>query len=90
MGGINDWHFDDRNRMNYDYKLGGYLCQLLLKQGYYNFMFVTTDRETGQVSSELIEGNFWETNNIYRLYFYYYNANKGYDELIGYATVTSH
>ncbi len=90
MGAINNWSFDDRNRMNYDPKLGGYLCQLLLKQGYYNFLFVTADRETGLVSTELTEGNHWETNNLYRLYFYYFNANKGYDELIGHTTISSH
>jgi hypothetical protein len=27
---------------------------------------------------------------VYKLYFYYYNSLKGYDELIGYSTVNSH
>ena len=90
MGAINDWNFDDRNRMNYDAKLGGYLCQMLLKQGYYNFMFVTADRETGQVTTDLTEGNHWDTDNLYRIYFYYFNPTKGYDELIGYSTLLSH
>ena len=90
MGAINDWVYNDRNRMEYDYQLGGYLCQMLLKQGYYNFMFVTADRETGVVSTELTAGNHWETNNVYHLYLYYFNAVKGYDELIGYTTVNSH
>lgn len=90
MGGVNDWRFDERNLMRYDYNLRGYLCQLFLKQGYYNFMFVTADRDTWKVSTELTEGNHWETDNLYRVYFYYYNANKGYDELIGYTTVQSH
>lgn len=90
MGGVNDWRFDDRNLMHYDYHLRGYLCQLLLKQGYYNFMFVTADRNSGQVTAEMTEGNHWETENIYRVYLYYFNAIKGYDELIGYTTVNSH
>ena len=90
MGAMNDWRFDDRNRMVYQPQLGGYLCQLLLKQGYYNFMFVTADRNTGEVSLEQTAGNHWETQNLYRLYFYYYNPVKGYDELIGYTTVSSH
>ena len=90
MGAMNDWRYDDRNRMEYQPQLGGYLCQLLLKQGYYNFMFVTADRATGVVSTELTAGNHWETQNLYRLYFYYYNAVKGYDELIGYTSLTSH
>lgn len=90
MGAANNWQFDDRNLMHYDYELHGYLCQLLLKQGYYNFLFVTADRNTGLVSTELTEGNHWDTDNLYKVYFYYYNPNKGCDELIGYTTVNSH
>lgn len=90
MGAANNWQFDERNLMQYDYQLHGYLCQMLLKQGYYNFLFVTADRNTGKVSTDLTEGNHWDTDNLYKLYFYYFNASKGYDELIGYTTVTSH
>ena len=90
MGAANNWRFDERNRMQYDYQLHGYLCQMLLKQGYYNFLFATADHDTGLVSTELTEGNHWDTDNIYKIYFYYYNAMKGYDELIGYTTINSH
>lgn len=90
MGAINDWGFDERNLMHYDPDLQGYLCQLLLKQGYYNFLFATADRNTGRVSTELTEGNHWDTDNLYKIYFYYFNPTKGYDELIGYTTVNSH
>lgn len=90
MGAANNWQFDERNLMHYDYELHGYLCQMLLKQGYYNFLFVAADRETGLVSTELTEGNHWDTDNLYKLYFYYFNPIKGYDELIGYTTVNSH
>ena len=90
MGALNDWRFDESNKMRYDYRLHGYTCSMVLKQGYYNFMFVTIDRKTGEVFTDLTAGNFWETNNVYKLYFYYYNIVKGYDELIGYSTVNSH
>ena len=90
MGALNDWRFDESNKMRYDYRLHGYTCSMLLKQGYYNFMFVTVDRKTGEVMADMTAGNHWETNNVYKLYFYYYNAIKGYDELIGYSTVNSH
>ena len=90
MGAVNNWQFDERNLMHYNHELRGYLCQLLLKQGYYNFLFVTADRDTGIVSTELTEGNLWETDNLYKIYLYYYNPNKGFDELIGYAFVNSH
>ncbi len=90
MGALNDWRFDESNKMRYDYRLHGYTCSMVLKQGYYNFMFATVDRKTGEVMTDLTAGNHWETNNVYKLYFYYYNATKGYDELIGYSTVNSH
>ena len=90
MGALNDWCFNDRNKMRYDYRLHGYTCSMLLKQGYYNFMFVTVDRQTGEVFTDFTAGNHWATNNVYKLYFYYYNAIKGYDELIGYSVVNSH
>ena len=90
MGALNDWCFNESNKMTYDYRLHGYTCSMVLKQGYYNFMFVTVDRNTYEVTTELTAGNHWETNNVYKLYFYFYNALKGYDELVGYTTVNSH
>ncbi len=90
MGALNDWCFNDSNRMTYDYRMRGYTCSMMLKQGYYNFMFITIDRNTHEVTTDLTTGNRWETNNVYKLYFYYFNALKGYDELVGYSTVNSH
>ena len=90
MGALNDWCFNESNKMTYDYRLRGYTCSMVLKQGYYNFMFVTIDRTNHEVLTDLTAGNHWETNNVYKLYFYFYNALKGYDELVGYSTVNSH
>ena len=90
MGALNDWCFNESNKMTYDYNLRGYTCSMVLKQGYYNFMIVTQDRKTGVVTTDITSGNFWETNNVYKLYYYYFNALKGYDELVGYVTVNSH
>ena len=90
MGALNDWCFNESNKMSYDYRLHGYTCSMVLKQGYYNFMFVTLDRQTHEIMTDLTAGNHWETNNVYKLYFYFYNTLKGYDELIGYSVVNSH
>lgn len=93
LGALSDWQLDEDNRMQYDYDAGGYRCTMLLKQGYYNFMIVTADKDAAHsrvAHTDITEGNFWETQNVYRLYFYYYNLIKGYDELIGYAVVKVH
>ena len=90
MGALNDWCFNESNKMTYDYRLHGYTCSMMLKQCYYNYMFVTLDRQTHEIMTDLTAGNHWETNNVYKLYFYFYNTLKGYDELIGYSVVNSH
>ena len=90
MGALNDWCFDDNNRMVYNPYLHGYCCSMLLKQGYYNFMFVTHDTRSGGFSTVLTAGNHWETNNVYSLYYYLYNPIRGYDELVGYSVIQSH
>ena len=90
MGALNDWCFNESNKMTYDYRLRGYTCSMVLKQGYYNFMFVTLDHQTHEIMTDMTAGNHWETNNVYKLYFYFYNALKGYDELVGYSVVNSH
>ena len=51
---------------------------------------VSPDITFRMVSSTSLWSLSWETNNVYKLYFYYYNALKGYDELVGYSTVNSH
>lgn len=90
MGAINDWRFDESNKMEYNYRMHGYTCSMMLKQGYYNFLIVTRDRKTQEVKTDQTAGNHWETFNVYKLYFYYYNTIKGYDELLGYSVVNSH
>jgi hypothetical protein len=90
MGALNDWCFNESNKMTYEYRLRGYTCSMVLKQGYYNFMFVTLDHQTHEIMTDMTAGNHWETNNVYKLYFYFYNSLKGYDELIGYSVVNSH
>jgi len=91
LGALADWQLGESNKMIYDYEAGGYRCDLLLKQGYYNFMIVTADKEGEKIAhTDITEGNFWETQNVYRLYFYYYNMVKGYDELVGYALINAH
>ena len=90
MGALNDWCFNESNKMTYDFRLRGYTCSMVLKQGYYNFMFVTLDHQTHEIMTDMTAGNHWETNNVYKLYFYFYNALKGYDELVGYSVVNSH
>jgi hypothetical protein len=81
----------DTSRMQYDPANGVYRKTLLLKQGYYSYMYVTReDRNKNAVSDpSLTEGNYWETENQYTVLFYYRSFSSRHDELIGITTVNS-
>lgn len=67
--------------MSYDPELGGYLTDLLLKQGWYNYMFLLQ----GAPNPYLLEGSFAETENLYEIIVYFRPAGEIYDEIVGYA-----
>jgi len=39
LGKLTNWKLDKANRMTYNYKRFGYECNLVLKQGYYNYIY---------------------------------------------------
>lgn len=90
FGALSDWDFTNENKMWYDAADRCYRGSLFLKQGYYNYLFAIVENGSTRASLAETAGNFWETDNEYHLYLYYYNAIKGYDELIGYSLVSSH
>ena len=76
--------------MTYDYNRGGYALSLLLKQGYYDYIYAV--REKGQETADVgvVAGNFWETVNEYTVYLYLFDPTQNYDQLIGVHTMPSH
>lgn len=90
MGAITDWNLGEKNKMTYDYERKGYALNLLLKQGYYDYIYAV--RETDQKSADIgvVAGNFWETMNEYTIYLYLFDQIQNYDQLIGVKTILSH
>jgi len=89
-GAITDWRLDDNAKMEYDPERRGYKKSLLLKQGYYDYMYAVRDNASGITSVAPINGDFWETNNMYHIFVYLFDPIENYDKLIGYATIRSH
>lgn len=90
LGAITDWRMDESSKMEYDPQRRGYQKRLLLKQGYYDYMYIVKDKETGTASLTPINGDFWETNNLYHIFVYLYDYLQNYDQLIGYKVIRSH
>lgn len=77
--------FSDRYLMSYDHEKRAYFLTLLLKQGAYNYQFLTKKGAT--YSPAQIEGNYFETENEYTIYIYHRAPGQRYDSLINFSKV---
>lgn len=86
-GNFTDNNFTDKYRMIYDSELKEYRLSLLLKQGLYNYLYLT--RSANNYSTAKIEGNYYETENEYQIFVYHRPPGQRYDSLIGVQTIQS-
>ncbi len=75
---------DEHSKMEYSAQDEGYIKTIILKQGYYNYMYVTKKRDSEALSTALLEGNYYQTENEYCTYIYYRPSGSRYDKLIGF------
>ena len=81
-GELSDWNFTPQNCMKYNFANRSYELTMLLKQGYYNYMYALV--KNGQPADfSFIEGNHFETENDYIIVSYVHDAQKDYDRLAG-------
>ena len=84
FGKFSDWACTKENRMKYNVAGNCYEAVILLKQGLYDYEFVTLDKTTGKPDDEIFEGSYYETGNDYEIYVYLHDNRSRYDRLIGY------
>ncbi len=82
-GSFNNWRLDTSNEMIYNKNTGLYETQLLLKQGFYNYQYLTIDSDNA-ISNHDIDGSFFQTENEYSVLVYYKKFGRRYDRIIGY------
>ena len=76
--------------MEFNPEKGVYEKALYLKQGYYNYSYVTlTDRKDAPATYENTEGNYWGTENVYMILIYFRAFGGRSDELIGFTRLGS-
>lgn len=79
--------FSPSTEMIFDEQAHSYHQSLLLKQGAYNYMYLTEKDGVGETG--IVEGNCYQTENEYLVLVYYRPIGKRYDALIGYSIVKS-
>jgi hypothetical protein len=80
FGEFTNWRISDKYEMKYDQSNQVYSKEVLLKQGYYEYQYLTT---TDSLTS-YIEGNHYQAENAYEIFVYYKPYNERSDLLIGY------
>ena len=89
FGELTNYELTERNQMNFNEEEGYYENKLFLKQGYYDYIYLLRDQQTGKFDALQTEGNWWETENIYTLLIYYKPLGGRADELVGVAQANS-
>lgn len=91
IGAMTNYNLNDSARMIFNSDTRVYEKTLFLKQGYYNYNYVTIDQNDKKraASYEFTEGNYWETENDYMILVYYRALAGRADELVGIAHVNS-
>mgnify|MGYP006290880765 CR=1 FL=1 len=88
-GALNNWVFNQTNRMEYNPDRGAYEATLLLKQGIYNYRYVFLPDDAQTFDLAEIEGSHYQTGNEYLVLFYHRPRGERYDHLVGHQVIHS-
>lgn len=87
IGTFNNRILSSANRMQYDSTLQGYTVNLLLKQGFYNYLYYV--RTDGNQNPYRFEGSHFQTENQYEILVYVRPLGARADILVGYTSLYS-
>jgi hypothetical protein len=89
FGALNYWNANKSNEMTWNFDTSAYELTLLLKQGYYNYMYVYVPQGSDVADHKSLEGSYWEAENDYQIFVYYREISSRYDRLVGYRLLNS-
>lgn len=81
-GAFNNWEARDEFEMILNEDTGKYEAILLMKQGFYNYQYITIDKNDKR-SNHDIDGSFHLTENDYTVLVYYRPFGARYDQVVG-------
>jgi hypothetical protein len=84
FGKMTDWKIDPRFKMEYNTQRSRYEGEVLLKQGFYNYIYAVVPKKSKKPDFEKLEGNWFATENEYQFVVYYRPFGARFDRVIGY------
>lgn len=88
FGQLTNYNLVDSIKMVFNPEKGVYQTHLLLKEGFYDYTYLAVDKNNPAIHSEL-DGNYFETENLYTILVYFRSFTDRSDELIGVSTFDS-
>ena len=88
FGQLTNYNYADSLKMNFNQDKGIYETHLFMKQGYYDYTYISVDKNNPANRGEM-DGNYYESENLYTILVYYKSFVGRADELIGVATFDS-
>jgi len=92
FGELTNYSPDESSKMIFNEEKGIYEKTLFLKQGFYNYSYITLPdkrQKNNVLAFENTEGNYWGTENDYTVLIYYRAFGARADELIGITKLNS-
>jgi len=86
-GSMNDWLMNEQSLMIYNEEIKKYTGRMLLKQGYYNYLYTLVNSTSPYGNDEYFSGSHSQTQNVYDIMVYYRAPGERADLLIGYSSV---
>ena len=87
-GQFTGFELSDKYKMRFNESTGLYEVSVFMKQGYYAYTYLLED-ENGIDKTNILEGNYWETENNYTVLVYYKSFTDRTDQLIGVGEINS-
>ena len=87
-GGLSNWNYVPSYRLAYNAQSQLYEGTALLKEGYYNYLYLFRPDGVASGQTEPAEGNHYQAENEYTLLVYYTPIGGRYDRLVGMKTFT--
>jgi Domain of unknown function (DUF5103) len=88
FGQLTNYNYADSLKMTFNPDKRKYETHLSMKQGYYDYTYMAVDKNNPAIRNEL-DGNYYETENLYTILVYYRSFTDRSDQLIGVATFDS-
>ena len=87
-GQFTGFEANDKFKMRFNESTDLYEVSVFMKQGYYSYTYLVEDENKINYTN-LLEGNYWETENNYTVLVYYKSFTDRTDQLIGVGEINS-